>query len=100
MKAHGKIMHVLFDDLNTGLIVKGGGELKGFEIAGADHRFLPAKALIDGKKVYVWNDEIPHPMAGCYATPTTLPAPIPYTTEIFFLKMDFPAPPLGTAGQR
>ncbi len=67
MKAHGEKMHVLFDDLNTGLIVKGGGELKGFEIAGADHHFQPAKAIIDGKKVYVWNDAIPHPMAVRYA---------------------------------
>ena len=92
MKAHGKIMHVLFDDLNTGLIVKGGGELKGFEIAGADHRFLPAKALIDGKKVYVWNDEIPHPMEVRYAWADNPAGANLYNRDILF-KDGLPAPP-------
>lgn len=84
-------MHVLFDDLNTGLIVKGGGELKGFEIAGADHRFLPAKALIDGKKVYVWNDAIPHPMAVRYAWADNPAGANLYNRDILF-KDGLPAP--------
>jgi len=92
MKAHGKTMHVLFDDLNTGLIVKGGGELKGFQIAGADHRFLPAKALIDGKKVYVWNDAIPHPMAVRYAWADNPAGANLYNRDILF-KDGLPAPP-------
>jgi sialate O-acetylesterase len=92
MKAHGKIMHVLFDDLNTGLIVKGGGELKGFEIAGADQRFLPAKAIIDGKKVYVWNDAIPHPMAVRYAWADNPAGANLYNRDILF-KDGLPASP-------
>jgi sialate O-acetylesterase len=92
MKAHGEKMHVLFDDLNTGLIVKGGGELKGFEIAGADHRFLPAKAIIDGKKVYVWNDAIPHPMAVRYAWADNPAGANLFNRDILF-KDGLPAPP-------
>jgi sialate O-acetylesterase len=92
MKAHGKTMHVLFDDLNTGLIVKGGGELRGFEIAGADQRFLPAKAIIDGKKVYVWNDAIPHPMAVRYAWADNPAGANLYNRDILF-KDGLPASP-------
>jgi sialate O-acetylesterase len=92
MKAHGNKMHVLFDDLNTGLIVKGGGELKGFQIAGADHRFLPAKAIIDGKKVYVWNDAVDHPMAVRYAWADNPAGANLYNRDILF-KDGLPAPP-------
>ncbi len=92
MKAHGKTMHVLFDELNTGLIVKGGGALNGFEIAGADDRFLPAKAMIDGKKVYVWNDEIPHPTAVRYAWADNPAGANLYNRDILF-KDGLPASP-------
>lgn len=61
MKAHGNRVHILFTETNTGLIVKGGGELKGFSIAGADNVFVPAKAETDGKKIIVWSDQVPQP---------------------------------------
>ena len=66
MKAHGDKVHVLFTDAGNGLIVKGGGELKGFDIAGPDDKFVPAKAETDGKKVIVWSDQVPHPVAVRY----------------------------------
>jgi sialate O-acetylesterase len=48
------------------LIVKGGGELHGFAVAGADNHFVWAKAVIVGKKVIAWSDEVPHPLAVRY----------------------------------
>ena len=40
---------------------------RGFTIAGADHRFVPAKARIDGDTLVVWSDEVPLPAAVRYA---------------------------------
>jgi len=42
-------------------------ELRGFAIAGVDGIFKPAKAVIDGKSVVVWNDEIAQPVKVWYA---------------------------------
>jgi sialate O-acetylesterase len=40
-----------------------GESLTGFAIAGADRKFVWANARIDGKKVEVWSDEVPEPVA-------------------------------------
>lgn len=66
MKAHGNKVHLMFDEVNTDLIVKGGGELRGFTIAGADFHYVPAKAITDGKKVIVWSDAVAHPVSVRY----------------------------------
>jgi sialate O-acetylesterase len=42
-------------------------ELKGFAIAGADGIFKLANAVIDGKRVVVWHDEITQPLKVRYA---------------------------------
>ncbi|MBN2842510.1 MAG: hypothetical protein JXM68_05435 [Sedimentisphaerales bacterium] len=42
------------------------GELRGFVIAGSDKVFKPAKAVIEGESVIVWNDEIAEPVAVRY----------------------------------
>lgn len=47
-------------DHGTGLVAKG-GELKGFEIAGADRKFRPAETRIDGQTVVVSSKEIAEP---------------------------------------
>jgi sialate O-acetylesterase len=52
-------LRVWFDHAD-GLHSKG-PELLGFEIAGADHKFFPAIANIDGKTVVVHSDSVPHP---------------------------------------
>lgn len=62
---HNKVS-VAFNEVASGLIVKGGGELHGFELAGADNRFYPANAVIDGKKVVVTCDQVPNPVAVRY----------------------------------
>jgi sialate O-acetylesterase len=67
MEVKGKRAYVTFDHVGSGLIAKGGGELKQFAIAGADGRFVWAKAKIKGDKVVVWSDNVPKPVAVRYA---------------------------------
>lgn len=43
------------------------GYIKGFELAGADHKFYFAKAEIEGNKVKVWCSQVPQPMTVRYA---------------------------------
>ena len=52
VKFRGSNAVVSFSHTGMGLVV-GGRELKGFEIAGADGRFVPATAVIDGTRVVV-----------------------------------------------
>ncbi|MBM3970234.1 MAG: sialate O-acetylesterase [Planctomycetes bacterium] len=44
-----------------------GEELKGFAIAGADQKWLSAKARVDGEQVIVWHPDIQQPKAVRYA---------------------------------
>jgi sialate O-acetylesterase len=55
----GSSMRVWFDDAN-GLTAKG-GEPKGFEVAGADRKFVAASAQIDGETVVASSPQIPNP---------------------------------------
>ena len=57
---------VRFDAVESGLIIKGGGVIHGFELAGADNHFYPANAVIEGKKVVVTCDQVPNPVAVRY----------------------------------
>lgn len=50
----------------SGLKAKG-AELKGFAIAGADQKWLTAKARIEGDQVIVWHPDIKQPKAVRYA---------------------------------
>jgi sialate O-acetylesterase len=54
----GKIA-LSFDSIGGGL--KAEGELRGFEIAGADGKYVPAKATIEGDKVIVSSDAVAEP---------------------------------------
>lgn len=92
MKAHGNKMHIMFSEVNTGLIVKGGGELRGFTIANADNRFVPAKAITDGKKIIVWSDDIAHPVAVRYGWADNPFGGNLFNRDILF-KDGLPAPP-------
>lgn len=56
----GNTMRVWFDHAD-GLAVKGGGALTGFEIAGADRKYRPAMARLDGTSVIVSSGEIANP---------------------------------------
>jgi sialate O-acetylesterase len=56
---------VSFDHVGRGLMAKD-GDLKGFAIAGADRKFVWAKAEIKGDKVIVTSPEVPNPVAVRY----------------------------------
>jgi sialate O-acetylesterase len=44
------------------------GYIRGFEVAGADHKFFYAQAqIVDGDKVKVWSDKVSQPVAVRYA---------------------------------
>lgn len=63
----GDRIQVQFTNTDGGLQAKGGGDLKGFAIAGSDKKFYWAKAKIEGDKVVVWADEVKKPVAVRYA---------------------------------
>jgi sialate O-acetylesterase len=56
-----------FDNTGSGLIVKGGGKLKQFAIAGEDGRFIWATAKLKGDRVIVKGKGIRKPVAVRYA---------------------------------
>jgi hypothetical protein len=59
-------LRVWFDSAGGGLKAKGGGEVKGFTIAGKDKKFVPATARIDGNTVVVSSPEVAEPAAVRY----------------------------------
>ena len=66
MKIDGNKIILTFTHTGSGLTAKGGDELKQFAIAGADRKFIWAKAKIEGDNVIVWNDNISSPVAVRY----------------------------------
>jgi sialate O-acetylesterase len=56
-----------FNHVGGGLVAKDGGPLKGFAIAGSDHKFVWADARIEGDTVVVSSDKVPEPTAVRYA---------------------------------
>ena len=67
MKVEGNKIILTFSNTGSGLVAKGGGELRYFAIAGADNKFVWAKARIENNKVIVWNDNILNPVTVRYA---------------------------------
>jgi sialate O-acetylesterase len=66
-KTDGNKIAISFSNTGSGLVSIDGEELSQFAIAGADKKFVWAKATIEGDKVVVWNDDISHPMYVRYA---------------------------------
>jgi len=56
----GNTLRLWFDHAARGLKVKG-GRLTGFEIAGNDHKFVPARARIEDSTVVVESPSVPFP---------------------------------------
>jgi sialate O-acetylesterase len=67
MKVDGSTVRLQFDHAKSGLVAKGGGQLTGFAIAGADRRFEWADARIEGTTVVVSSPRVPEPVAVRYA---------------------------------
>jgi sialate O-acetylesterase len=63
VRGNSAILH--FDSVGGGLVAKG-ESLKGFAIAGADHKFVWADAKIEGYTIVVSSDKIAEPMAVRY----------------------------------
>jgi sialate O-acetylesterase len=67
-KFNGRQATVEFESSASALATRGGGnEAHGFELAGADHRFHPARAVLKGKTVVVTSDAVAQPQAVRYA---------------------------------
>jgi sialate O-acetylesterase len=67
MAADGDKIRIKFSHVGGGLVAKGGGGLKTFTIAGADGKFVPATATIDGDTVIVSGPQVPSPANARYA---------------------------------
>ncbi len=61
----GSSLRLFFDHVGGGLVARG-GNLQGFEIAGADGRFVAAQARIDGGTVVLSSAEVAHPVQARY----------------------------------
>jgi sialate O-acetylesterase len=66
MTVQGNTVRVKFAHVGGGLAAKG-GPLKGFQIAGADQKFVEAEAKIDGENLIVSSAQVAAPVAVRYA---------------------------------
>ena len=67
-KISGKKIILSFENIGDGLHLNGGGDaVEGFAIAGADRRFVWAKAILKNNQIEVWNDKISKPKYIRYA---------------------------------
>jgi sialate O-acetylesterase len=67
MKIIENKIELSFDNCGSGLITQGNDKLKYFAIAGADKKYVWAKAIIEGNKVIVSSNQIKNPVAVRYA---------------------------------
>src|SRR5262249_2633803 len=65
MKIKGDRVIIKFKHAMSGLMIKG-ADLKGFTIAGEDHKFVNAQTVLDGVQVIVSGPQVPHPVAVRY----------------------------------
>jgi sialate O-acetylesterase len=63
----GERIIIEFDHIGSGLVVKGGGYLNQFAVAGADRKFVWADAIIEDNHVIIRSDEIKSPVFVRYA---------------------------------
>ena len=63
----GDKIRVKFKHVGSGLQALNGEPLKGFAIAGEDHKFVWAEARLDGDSVVVWSKDVSKPVAVRYA---------------------------------
>ena len=63
----GDKIRIQFTHTGSGLKTRDGGELKCFQITGADQKWAWAKAKIEGNEVIVWSEAVPQPIGVRYA---------------------------------
>ncbi len=66
-RIEGNKIRIFFKHANGCLKARNGGALKGFTIAGTDHKFYAATAEIDGNSIVVYAPEVAYPLAVRYA---------------------------------
>ena len=66
-KIEGDKLRVRFAHIGLGLEARGGAELRGFAVAGADRKFHWAQARIEGNTVVASSPDVPRPVAVRYA---------------------------------
>ena len=84
IKGHRIILR--FSHMGGGLVVRKGDSLKGFTIAGADKKFVPAVAVIRGREIVVYSDQVGKPITVRYGW-----ANVPYVN--LYNRAGLPAPP-------
>jgi len=62
-KFEGNKATITFDNVGSGLLVKGSEEAKGFAICGEDRKFVWAKAEIKGETMVLTSDKVAKPVA-------------------------------------
>jgi sialate O-acetylesterase len=67
MAVEGNKIRLQFDHVGGGVIARDGKPLTDFTIAGADQKFVPATAEIDGGSIVVRSDQVAQPVAVRYA---------------------------------
>ena len=67
MAVEGDKVRLRFAHAAGGLVVKDGGALKGFAVAGEDRKWHWAEATVDGESVVVRSDKVAKPVAVRYA---------------------------------
>lgn len=91
MKTVGNKIELSFTHAAKGFVAKDKyGYIKGFEIAGADHKFHFAQVQISGDKLIVFSDKVASPLAVRYAWADDMPEANLYNKE------GFPAVPFRT----
>ncbi|HVW07197.1 MAG TPA: sialate O-acetylesterase [Bryobacteraceae bacterium] len=66
-RPEGATMRVWFEHTTGGMNARGGGALKGFEIAGGDRKYIAADAKIEGNSIVVSSPAVAAPMYVRYA---------------------------------
>ncbi|WP_431213998.1 sialate O-acetylesterase [Puia sp. P3] len=68
LEIKGRKVTVFFEPGTAdGLHTDGGSEPRDFVVAGADQRWYPARASIEGDRIVIWSDEVKKPVAIRYA---------------------------------
>ena len=91
MQIEGAGIRLDFAHQGGGMISKDRGELREFQIAGEDQKFVEAKAIIEKGTVFVWSNEVPQPKSVRYAWKNN-------PNVNFFNREGLPAVPFRTDG--
>lgn len=67
MEVDRNTVRLYFDHVGSGLVARGGGELRGFEVRSENGQYVPARAIIEGDTVVVSSEQVEQPRQVRYA---------------------------------